>query len=314
VKNYTVRRYQSADFLLWNAFISTAKNATFLFHRDFMEYHADRFTDFSLMIFDGNQLISILPANKVDHQVYSHQGLTYGGLVFNENLGGEKVEEILETVLNFLKINHFSSFKIKSFPFFYDEDVNQNLDYFLWKNNAKIYERDMNLVINLKKNIRISKSKRKKYAQNLNLSLEFVKEESFEPFWNNVLIPRLWLKHQTKPVHSLNEITYLANCFPENIFQYSVYLNGEILSGITIFRDKNVVKSQYGATTENGEKYRALDFLYIKLIEQYKNQFQYFDLGTVNSDFGKVYFKGLLKQKEELGATTFIHDYYEISL
>jgi hypothetical protein len=54
VKNYTVRRYTSEDFALWNAFISTAKNATFLFHRDFMEYHSDRFEDYSLLVFEGD--------------------------------------------------------------------------------------------------------------------------------------------------------------------------------------------------------------------------------------------------------------------
>jgi hypothetical protein len=44
----TVRRYQKSDFTQWNSFINEAKNSTFLFHRDFMEYHSDRFEDFSL--------------------------------------------------------------------------------------------------------------------------------------------------------------------------------------------------------------------------------------------------------------------------
>lgn len=314
LRKYTIRTYQSSDYETWNSFVKVAKNATFLFHRDFMEYHADRFTDFSLMIFDGIQLVAVIPGNKADNVFYSHQGLTYGGIVVKENLGGEKIEEILKATLIFLTNNCFSYFRIKSFPFFNDEMINQNLDYFLWKSDAKIYERNMNLVIDLKKEINIAKSKRKKYVQNLSLPVEFVKEASFESFWNDILSPRLWLKHQVKPVHSLEEITKLATKFPENIIQYSVYLKGEILSGITIFKDKKSIKSQYGATSDLGEKYRALDFLYIKLMELYKDEIDFFDLGTVNADHGQVYFKGLLKQKEELGATTFIHDYYEIKL
>jgi hypothetical protein len=314
LRKYTIRTYQPTDYETWNSFVKVAKNATFLFHRDFMEYHADRFTDYSLMIFDGIQLIAVIPGNKADNVFYSHQGLTYGGIVVKENLGGEKIEEILKATLIFLTNNCFSSFRIKSFPFFNDEMINQNLDYFLWKSDAKIYERNMNLVIDLKKEIKIAKSKRKKYAQNLSLPLEFVRETSFDAFWNNILTPRLWLKHQVKPVHSLEEITQLAIDFPENIIQYSVYLKGEILSGITIFKDKKSIKSQYGATSDLGEKYRALDFLYIKLMDLYMCEIDFFDLGTVNSDHGQVYFKGLLKQKEELGATTFIHDYYEIKL
>ena len=75
MKNYIVRHYTSKDFAIWNAFSSTAKNATFLFHRDFMEYHQDRFQDFSLLVFEEDKLVSILPANRVGDTVFSHQGL-----------------------------------------------------------------------------------------------------------------------------------------------------------------------------------------------------------------------------------------------
>jgi hypothetical protein len=47
VKNYTVKQYQESDYECWNTFVNQAKNATFLFHRDFMEYHKDRFEDYS---------------------------------------------------------------------------------------------------------------------------------------------------------------------------------------------------------------------------------------------------------------------------
>ena len=86
MKKYLVRQYQTTDFEVWNAFISVAKNATFLFHRNFMEYHKDRFEDCSLMVFDENKLVAVLPANRVEDIVYSHQGLTYGGLVYNEKI------------------------------------------------------------------------------------------------------------------------------------------------------------------------------------------------------------------------------------
>jgi hypothetical protein len=55
-----------------------------LFHRDFMEYHSDRFQDYSLLIFEEDKLIAVLPANRVEDRL-SHQGLTYGGLVYSLN-------------------------------------------------------------------------------------------------------------------------------------------------------------------------------------------------------------------------------------
>ena len=33
----------------WDAFVKTSKNGTFLFMRDYMEYHNDRFIDYSLL-------------------------------------------------------------------------------------------------------------------------------------------------------------------------------------------------------------------------------------------------------------------------
>ena len=50
MKNYTIKQYELQDYENWNTFISKAKNATFLFHRDFMEYHSDRFLDASLIV------------------------------------------------------------------------------------------------------------------------------------------------------------------------------------------------------------------------------------------------------------------------
>jgi len=97
VKNYTVRPYIGNDYENWNAFIGQAKNATFLFHRDFMEYHSDRFQDYSLVILDGEKWVAVLPANVVGNEVFSHQGLTYGGLVYNEKL---KLASILEIFKN----------------------------------------------------------------------------------------------------------------------------------------------------------------------------------------------------------------------
>ena len=96
--------------------------------------------------------------------------------------------------------------------------------------------------------------------------------------------------------------------------QYNVYFEDEIIAGITLFHFKNGVKSQYGATTVLGEKYRALDFLFITLIENFKDKVSFFDMGTVTENNELGYNPGLLKQKEELGCSVYTQDFYSISL
>jgi hypothetical protein len=315
VKNYSVKPYRESDYANWNAFIGQAKNATFLFHRDFMEYHKDRFEDFSLMVFDSEKLVAVLPANRVGDIVYSHQGLTYGGLVYSFKLNGEKVEEILDSILSFFKENEVQLFFFKSIPLFYTSKGNAEMDFFLFKRGAFLDKKEMNLGINLAMPLTISKSKLKHFRKIEELDLEIVQEQQLEPFWGLVLEPRLLEKYNATPVHTLQEITKLKEKFPNNIKQFSVYFEDVIIAGITVFETETVVKSQYGATTKKGEELRALDFLFINLIQKYKREGKlFFDMGIVNEDNEKGYHAGLLKQKEELGCSVYSQDFYKMNL
>ncbi|KIO51295.1 GNAT family N-acetyltransferase [Flavobacterium hibernum] len=313
--NYTIKKYHKNDYEIWNAFIGQAKNATFLFHRDFIEYHQDRFEDFSLLIFEDEKLKAVLPANIKGKSVYSHQGLTYGGLVFNAKLKGEKVEVVLDQVLLFLKENSIVNFYYKPIPDFYLQRGNQDLDFFLFKRGAILERKEMNLAINLELPLQISKSKLKHFRRIENLDLDIVEEHDFQPFWEKVLGPRLLEKFNVKPVHTKEEIALLKQNFPDNIKQYSVYQDDEIIAGITIFETKDVVKSQYGATSQKGEQVRALDFLFINLIHKYKRKGKrFFDMGIVNEENESGYHSGLLNQKEELGCSVYNQDFYKMEI
>lgn len=314
MKTYTVRLYQKTDFDLWNDFVTKAKNATFLFHRNFMEYHEDRFSDYSLIVETENKWVAVLPANSVENQVFSHQGLTYGGLVYDAKLDVEKVRLVVDSVFDFLRKQEKNNLIYKSILPFYTQNSSEEIAYFLFYNNAKLYRKDLNLAIDFTKKWSVSKSKMKHFRRISTLDLEIRQDQNFEVFWNAVLIPRLKEKHQTKPVHSLAEIQELAHQFPENIVQHNVYFEDEIVAGITLFHFSNGIKSQYGATTILGEKMRALDFLFITLIEAFKDEVDFFDMGTVTEDNATGYNPGLLKQKEELGCSVYTQDFYTLSL
>jgi hypothetical protein len=299
---------------LWNDFVSNAKNATFLFHRNFMEYHEDRFSDYSLIVETKNKWVAVLPANAVENQVFSHQGLTYGGLVYDAKLDAEQVRLVVDSVFDFLRKQEKNNLIYKPILPFYTQNSSEEMAYFLFYNNAKLYRKDLNLAIDFTKKWSVSKSKMKHFRRISTLDLEIRQDQNFEVFWNAVLIPRLKEKHQTKPVHSLAEIQELAHQFPENIVQHNVYFEDEIVAGITLFHFSNGIKSQYGATTILGEKMRALDFLFITLIEAFKDEVDFFDMGTVTEDNAAGYNPGLLKQKEELGCSVYTQDFYTLSL
>jgi hypothetical protein len=315
LKKYTIKQYESSFYVVWNTFIGKAKNATFVFHRDFMEYHKERFQDFSLLVFEDEKLIAVVPANRLEDTVYSHQGLTYGGIVYNAKITGEKVARIIDSILSYLKENGVRILYFKPIPSFYTSGGNHEIDFFLIKKGASLDKKEMNMVINLAMPLTISKSKLKHFRKIEDLDLEIVEEDQLDSFWKMVLEPRLKEKYDVKPVHTLQEITKLKENFPENIKQFSVYQNNEIIAGVTIFETGTVVKSQYGATTKKGEELRALDFLFINLIKKYKRAGKhFFDMGIVNDDNEEGYHAGLLKQKEELGCSVHSQDFYKMIL
>ena len=286
----------------WDSFVDKAKNSTFLFKRDFIEYHNDKFDDFSLIFYINNQIQALLPANKVENTLYSHQGLTYGGLIVDNNICKNGYFQLYDALKSFLEQKNFSSFVLKQQLSIYDVEISS------WANQYfdKILKREMNLTADLL-NLSISKSKLKHYRKSEKRNFEIKKETDFLSFWINVLQPLLWEKYKTKPVHSLKEIQYLKNKFPENIHQYSLYFDDKIIAGITLFVTDKVVKSQYGAATDLGKELRAMDYLFIYLLHFYKDlNYHYFDMGTVtNPNFKDNINAGLLQQKVELGCEVF---------
>jgi hypothetical protein len=314
VKNYNVRRYHPDDFVLWNDFVSMTKNVPFLFHRNFIEYHSNRFQDYSILVFDSEQLLAVIPANILENKLYSHQGLTYGGFVFKMDLALAEIDIIISEALCFLKENQFTEFTIKEMSPIYVKENHEEIQHFLYKKGAKSVAQRKSLIIDFNLDYKVSKSKMKHYRRLQSEGLEVKKEADFEPFWDKVLQPLLREKYNTNPLHSLEEMGFLKAKFPQNIEQYNLYLNDDILAGITVFKTNNVVKSQYGALTEVGKKYRALDYLFIYLIEKFSKKFDYFDMGTVDDDSELGYNEGLLNQKKELGCDLYNQNTYQIAL
>ena len=312
VKNYSVQKYQESDYEKWNAFIAQAKNATFLFHRDFMEYHKDRFEDYSLIVLDNEKWVAVLPANVVDNQVFSHLGLTYGGLVYDEKIKLASVIVIFKSVLSFLKENKITKLHLKMIPSIYHSKPAEELNYAFFLAEARLVRRDSMAVIDMSKKLLIASGRKEGVKKGKINKLEITEVEDFQDFWNEILIPNLNLKHQAKPVHSLQEITKLKALFPKNIRQFNVYENETIVAGTTIFESQNVVHSQYISGKENKNELGGLDFLHHYLLTEIFKEKRFFDFGISNESQGKKLNKGLAYWKESFGASTICHDFYEV--
>lgn len=314
MKNYIIRQYKKENKTIWNTFIGNAKNATFLFNRDYMDYHSDRFEDFSILIFDKSEkLVAVLPANRVGDTVYSHQGLSYGGLVLQSKIKLEEVIYIVQSLLSFLEENHINKLQLKLLPSIYFEKSSQEIDYVLFLANAKLIRRDSSSVIDLLNSFSYSEIRKRGIKKAVANQLIIKEENSFNSFWNEILIPNLENTHNAKPVHSLQEITLLKERFQGNIRQFNVYYKDTIVGGTTIFETETVAHAQYISANETKTELGSLDFLFDFLIKNIFNQKRFFDFGISNENQGLKLNGGLSYWKESFGASTIVHDFYEIN-
>lgn len=312
MEDYSVVKYSSLYSNDWNNFVKNSKNGTFLFHRDFMEYHSDRFDDFSLMVYKKEKLLALLPANISGSVIYSHQGLSYGGLILKKDIKFADVINVFSAFLKYLHRKNYKKLEVKSLPSIYSTLPNNEIDYIMFLLEGVLIRRDTLSVINQKDTIRISGNRLEGCKRGLKNDLKIIEETNFDTFWNEVLIPNLEIKYKASPVHSLNEITLLKNRFPNNIRQFNVYHYDKIVAGTTVFVTENVAHCQYISGNSNSNQLGSLDLLFEHLIKNVFTDKAYFDFGSSNENNAKQINAGLQFWKEGFGARTITQDFYSV--
>jgi|TARA_R100000479_G_scaffold21607_1_gene8157 hypothetical protein len=307
---FQVQRYTASHKAEWNDFITSAKNATFLFNRNFMDYHNDRFEDFSLLIFKKNKLVALLPANKKENEAFSHQGLTYGGLVLSRKIKFTDVTLLFSKMLEFLNENKVEKLHIKLLPAIYHSIPSEEIHYLLQLVNAKRSKVMLASVVNCQNPLKIQSNRIEGVKKAQKNQLIIKEEQSFKPFWNEILKPNLKSRFDSEPVHSLDEIRSLANNFPKNIHQFTVYKENEIVAGVTIFETETLVHTQYISANNDKQKLGSLDFLlHYLLTDRFKHK-KYFDFGTSNEEAGAKINEGLQYWKECFGGRSVVYEQY----
>lgn len=313
---FRIERYETAAHKeLWNGLVDRGKNQTFLFNRNFMDYHEDRFTDYSLMVFDEKKnLLACFPANqKNKEEVVSHQGLTYGGIIIKSDIKLPLQIEVFKCILKYYFEEGIKIIQYKHFPRFYNNLQTDEIEYCLFLSQAKLYRRDTAIAIDRQHRIMYSGNIRRE-AKKAQKSGMVIKEDSdFKEFWIKVLIPNLKQRFNAKPVHSFQEIEILKRRFPKNIRLFTGRgTESNILAGTVLFSTENVVHCQYIAANDKGRSSGVLNLLFTGLLDNYYQDKRFFDFGIVNENQGKKLNSGMLAWKERMGGRSYSHDFYEI--
>lgn len=308
----------------WDTMVRESRNGTFLFLRDYMDYHKDRFADVSLFFYnEKGKPVAGLPASRGEDgaSVCSHAGLTYGGLILSPSANVLDVCGALASAAAYYMECGYKNMIYKPVPHIYHSVPSEEDLYWLYRAGGKLTSRSISTAVSLHDPLPLSQlrkrkvEKAKKLALHVGGSMGCENLSDWQDFWK-ILDGVLKKYHDTRPVHSLEEILLLHNRFPHSIKLFTVKnCSGDVVAGCVAFISRRVVHIQYIASGEEGRLAGALDLLFAHLIDHYKESGKgYFDFG-ISTELGGSYLnKGLIFQKEGFGGRAVCYDTYRVQL
>ncbi|EBA17965.1 hypothetical protein RSK20926_19542 [Roseobacter sp. SK209-2-6] len=308
-----ILRYSPEQAENWDQFVKTSKNGTFLFQRAFMDYHADRFEDHSLMVWVGGKLLALLPANRRDRQLHSHGGLTYGGFVTGSRMGASRMLELFEALMGYLKNEGFDTLIYKPVPHIYHSQLAEEDLYALSRFGAQCQRTDLSSAIFLPDRFPFGSGKKDGLRKARKAGIQILESQDWAECWN-LLTAVLDRRHGVAPVHSLDEIGRLAEAFPQNIKLFGAFEGAQMVSALVIFDCGPCVHVQYIASSDQGRAVGGVDAIVKHLVETVYSDRMWFDFGISTTDQGRSLNEGLVQQKEMFGARSTLYQQFHLEI
>ncbi len=299
----------------WDDFVRASRNGTFLHQRGYMDYHSDRFDDCSLVASIDGKLCVLLPACIEGDTLWSHRGLTYGGwIVPLKHFDVTVMMAVMDAAALWMKDNSIKRFVYKAIPHIYHRYPCEEDLYALFRHGASLTETNISTTIDLTCPLPLDRGNKSGANAARKAGIRVGESSDWEGYWQ-LLSSLLDERYDTRPVHSIQEITLLQGRFPNNIRLYTATLGTELLAGVVLYLSMPVAHCQYIGATPLGKESKALTLLFEHLINEYQRLgFRYFDFGISNEDHGRYLNEGLVRQKSRLGGRGIAYNIFEISL
>ncbi len=311
-----LERYSEEKIELWNQFNKQSKNYLFMFDRNYMDYHKDRFKDHSLMFYDDDKLIALLPMSEHGDQLISHGGLTYGGFITDSKMKQHTLMDCFEELIKYCKENSFKDIRYKCIPHIYHNQSAEEDRFALFANGANLDTVDVSTYVNLESPLKMPKGRKAQISRAKREGVvikELTELEDFKKFIdleNEVLTER----HDVKAVHTGEELKLLHDRFPENIHLFASIKDNKLIAGTVVYEYDHVVHTQYMAANDEARQIGALDLAISTVINKYRETKKWLDFG-ISTEHGKIYLnEGLCAQKEGFGGRTGVYEIWELNL
>lgn len=310
---FEIVRYHKSLMQAWDAYIQSTCNGHFLFLRNYMDYHSDRFRDHSLIFMQNERIVALMPACEENGVIFSHKGLTFGGLLYGPQTKASKVIAIFMFMVRYLKENGFSTLIYKPTPWMYHCMPAEADIYALYNLGAQITAMQLAVIIDYSRRYPYSELRRRSFKKASRASL-VIRESSDWGTYMNMLNTLLLERHGVSAVHTAEEMLLLQTRFPRNIRLLVAEHSGQMLAGAVLYITDVVIHTQYLANSKTGMSLGALDLVLKEAIEFYADKKRYFCFGSCTDREGKSLNLGLLHQKETFGGQAVTYNHWALDL
>lgn len=299
----------------WDELVAGARNGNMLHLRAFMDYHSDRFVDHSLVAVRDGAMLAVLPANQHDDTLWSHQGLTYGSWIMpSRHVDPSVMLDVMQLTVDYLREAGFKRMVYKPVPHIYHRYPAEDDLYALWRCGARLMECGISSTIDLHQRLPLDRGCRSAANAARRSGVEVARSHDWQAYWQ-VLTQVLADRHDTQPVHTVDEMLLLVGRFPDRIRLFTATAQDELVAGVVMFELGPVAHAQYIAASPRGRDIKALTLLFDHLIGHYaEREFRYFDFGISTEQHGTVLNRGLVQQKCRLGGRGILYPIYELKI
>lgn len=309
-------RYSESNLDVWNRFIMNSKNSLFMFDRGYMDYHSDRFVDHSLLFYDEDRLVAILPMSESGDNLYSHGGLTYGGFITDEKMKQHTMNDCFRALICYANEKGFAHIIYKCIPHIYHSQPAEEDRFSLFAYNARLTTVDVSTYVNLESPLKMPKGRKAQVSRARREGVVIQELTGLEDFRQFISLENAVLEehHGTRAVHTGEELKLLYDRFPNNVGLIAAIKEGKMIAGTVIFIYENVVHTQYMAANNEARLIGGLDLAVYYVIEKYKNNKKWLDFG-ISTEHGRIYLnEGLCAQKEGFGGRTGTYEIWTLDV
>jgi hypothetical protein len=312
-KAWRAEPYDAEKKQVWDDFVRVSRAPHFMFLRDYMEYHADRFQDASLLLYDGRRLAALLPANREGEVIRSHGGLTFGGFVTDDRMTVHGMMRSFAATIDVLRSDGGRSLLYAPVPHIYHEVPAGEDIYALFRCGARLTRRDLSSTIDFSRRPRPSKGRRATIKRSSAEGFTIEQSLAFGQFME-LDATMLEERYGALPTHTGDELAKLARLFPESIKLFVASDGRDQLAGVVIYETSRVAHAQYIAASEDGRRRGTTDAVLAHLLDNVYSGKRYFDFGISTERDGSYLNPGLVRNKESFGARGVLYDRYELDL